>query len=91
MEPLKGDDSDSLITLNFSGAPLDQTLDLYADLTGRTVVKDPQVSATTITLRGKTKFTPREALLALESVYAINNVGLVALGEKMIKAVPFSS
>ncbi|MEM7393518.1 MAG: secretin N-terminal domain-containing protein, partial [Verrucomicrobiota bacterium] len=87
VDPLEDEDSEKLIELKFSGAPLDQILDLYSDLTGRTVIKDPQANAT-ITLRGKTKFTPRETLEALESVLSMNNVGLVALGDKFLKAVP---
>ena len=75
-----------LISLNFRDAPLDQILNFYSELTGRTMIKSPGINAT-ITIKGQTRLTQAEALLALESVLAMNNVVLVPMGKKFFKVV----
>jgi len=78
--------SEKLLNLNFRDAPLDQVLQFYADITGRTLIKSPGINAT-ITLRGQTRLTQTEALQAIESVLAMNNVTLVPMGAKFLKVV----
>jgi general secretion pathway protein D len=78
--------SEKLIQLSFREAPLDQILEFYSQLTGRTMLKSPGINAT-ITLKGQTKLTEDEALRALDAVMAMNNVALVPLGEKFYKVV----
>ena len=79
-------DDSKLILLNYRDAPLDQILNFYADLTGRTMIKAPGINAT-ITIKGQTRLTKTEVLLALESVLAMNNVVLVPMGKKFFKVV----
>ena len=79
-------DTDRLINLNFRDSPLDQVLTFYSDLTGRTMIKSPGISAT-ITLRGQTRMTEREALQAIESALAMHNVALVPMGERFLRVV----
>lgn len=78
--------SDKLISVNFRDAPLDQVLTFYSELVGRTLLKSPGINAT-ISLRGTTKLTAREALEAIESVLAMNNVALLPMGDKFLKVV----
>lgn len=77
---------DRLINLNFRDAPLDQILDFYSQLTGRTMIRSPGISAT-ITLRGQTRLTETEALQAIESALAMHNVALVPMGERFLRVV----
>ena len=79
-------DGERLISLNFRDAPLDTVLSFYSEITGRTLIKSPGINAT-ITLRGQTRLTEPEALEAIESVLAMNNVVLVPMGEKFLKVV----
>jgi len=79
-----------LISLNFRDAPLDQVLSFYAELTGRTMITAPGLNAT-ITLRGQTRLTEDEALMAIETVLAMHNIVLVPLGEKFFKVVQASA
>lgn len=80
------DAPERLINLNFRDSPLDQVLVFYSDLTGRTMIKAPGVNAT-ITLRGQTRMTEREALQAIESALAMHNVALVPMGERFLRVV----
>lgn len=77
---------EKLVSLNFRDAPLEQVLQFYSEITGRTLIKSPGINAT-ITLRGQTRLTQKEALQAIESVLAMNNVTLVPMGEKFLKVV----
>jgi general secretion pathway protein D len=77
---------EKLVSLNFRDAPLDQVLQFYSEITGRTLIKSPGINAT-ITLRGQTRLTQKEALQAIASVLAMNNVTLVPMGEKFLKVV----
>ena len=78
--------SEKLVSLNFRDAPLDQVLQFYSEITGRTLIKSPGINAT-VTLRGQTRLTQKEALQAIESVLVMNNVTLVPMGEKFLKVV----
>ena len=84
--PSSAGGGDKLVSLNFRDAPLDQVLQFYSEITGRTLIKSPGINAT-ITLRGQTRLTQKEALQAIESVLAMNNVTLVPMGEKFLKVV----
>lgn len=88
--PSVGRAPQKLISLNFRDAPLDQVLDFYGELTGRTMIKAPNVNAT-ITLRGQTRLTEEEALKAITSILAMNNISLVPMGEKFFKVVQIAS
>lgn len=81
-----GSGSEKLILLNFRDAPLDQILQFYSELTGRTMIKSPGINAT-ITLRGQTRLTVDECMVAIDAVLAMNNVALVPMGEKFFKVV----
>ena len=78
--------AERLVSLNFRDAPLDQVVTWYSEQVGRTLLKSPGINAT-ITLRGTTKLTTREALEAIESVLAMNNVALVPMGDRFLKVV----
>jgi general secretion pathway protein D len=72
---------------NFQGVEVSQVLDVYADLIGRTILRAglPQAS---IILRTQSPLTKSEAIQALQAVLALNNISVVNVGEKFIKALP---
>lgn len=78
------------VALKFNAAPIEQVLQFYSDLTGRTILPAPGINAT-ITLRSQTDLTIPEAIQALKTVLAMNNVGLVDTGPKFVKVVPIAS
>lgn len=83
--PPIGPDS-QLISLNFRDAPLEQVLDFYSELTGRTLIKMPDLAAT-ITLRSQGRLSKAEALQAIDSILVMHNVALVPMGEQFLKVV----
>jgi general secretion pathway protein D len=80
------------IYYNFPGVPIDQLLDIYADLVGRTLLRatagaSSVPATTTITLKTQTKLTRSEAIIALETILGMNGVTIVPIGEKFAKVV----
>ncbi|MFZ1074394.1 MAG: secretin N-terminal domain-containing protein [Verrucomicrobiia bacterium] len=72
---------------NFQGVDVNQVLDLYADLVGRTVLRAglPQAS---IVLHTQSLLTRTEAIQALQAVLALNGISLINVGDKFVKALP---
>jgi len=70
------------------GADLNQVLDYYAKLVGRTILRPANLQSPPILLRTETPLTRAEVVQALESVLAMNGVSLIPMGEKFAKAVP---
>lgn len=79
-----------MISLNFRDAPLDQVLDFYGQMTGRTMIKAPGLNAT-VTLRGQSRLTQKEALSAIESILSLQNVSLIPMGKKFYRVIQTSA
>jgi len=77
---------EKLLQLNFRDSPLDQVLDLIASLNGKTIIKSPGLNAT-ITLKSQTRLNVEESMQAIEAVLAMNNITLVPMGDKFLRAV----
>jgi len=73
--------------INFPEIELNTVLDVYAELVGRTVLH-AALPAVKISLKTQTALTKSEAIQAFDSVFAMNGVTLVNVGDKFVKAVP---
>jgi general secretion pathway protein D len=80
---------EQLISLSFEDAPLEQAVELYREWTGRTVIKQADLSAR-ITLKGR-QLTKDEAKQAIETVLSMQGVALVPMGDKFLKVVPIAN
>lgn len=74
--------------IKFSEADLNQVLDIYQELTGRTVVRAGAIPAAKITVKSQTALTRAEAKGLLETLLAMNQITMVNQGDKFVKAVP---
>jgi general secretion pathway protein D len=74
--------------IKFNEADLAQVLDIYQELTGRTILRPASLPQTKITIKTQTELTRREAILALDSILSLNQITMVPQGEKFVKAVP---
>jgi general secretion pathway protein D len=80
------------ITYDFIAVPINQLLDVYADLIGRTLLRataGPEAvpDTTSIMLKTQGKLTRSEAIVALETVLGMNGVTIVPIGDKFAKVV----
>lgn len=76
--------------LKFTEADLNQVLDIYQELSNRTIVRPGNLPNAKVTLRSQTRLTRREALQTLDTVLAANGITTIPLGTRHIKAVPMA-
>lgn len=79
------DSEDPNIQLAFSQTPLETVLELYGELTGKSIMMSPAVAQVNITFKSREKLTDREALVAIETMLSMNNVGILPFQEKFIR------
>ena len=72
---------------NFEGVDVNQVLEVYAQLVGRTLLR-AGLPAAQIILRTETPLTKTEAIQALQAVLALNGISLVNIGDKFVKVLP---
>lgn len=77
-------------TINFPATDLNQVLQIYSELVGRTVLRPTALPAPTITLKTQTPLTRREAIQAFDAVLALNGIATVNVGDKFVKVVPMA-
>jgi general secretion pathway protein D len=76
------------IHYDFQKMPLEQILDIYSALAGRTILEGAGLNLTLpITLRTQGDLTKSEAITALETVLAMNGVTFIPIGDKFAKVV----
>src|SRR5437899_2098883 len=74
--------------IKFNDADAVQVLDFYQLLTGRTVIRPTSLPLTKISIRTETALTRREAIQALDTILAMNQITMIPQGDKFVKAVP---
>lgn len=72
---------------NFPGMDMNQVLDIYAGLVGRTILRAGPIPGSFI-LHTQSPLTKHEAIEAFEAVFALNGVSIVNIGDKFMKVVP---
>ena len=74
-------------TINFQGVDVNQVLEIYAQLVGRTLLRAALPDAK-IVLKTQTPLTKSEAIQALQAVLALNNISVINIGDKFVKVLP---
>jgi len=85
-DPKPNADGEQVYNLNLKDAQLDVLLDRYSDLTGRTMIKAPGINGS-FTFKAQSKLTRGEMIQAMDSLLAMNNITLVALGNRFYRVV----
>ncbi len=74
--------------LNFQNTDLAQVLQIYQEISGRTVIRPATLPAPTISVRNQTPLTKVQTLQLLDTVLAQNGIVMVLAGDTAVKAVP---
>ncbi|MES2696846.1 MAG: secretin N-terminal domain-containing protein [Verrucomicrobiota bacterium] len=86
--PAPGDDE---VRLMLPDADIDTVITTLENLTGRIVLRPQQLQTTTYNIKIDKRIPKAEAILAIETVLALNNLGLSALGDRFLKLVNLQS
>jgi general secretion pathway protein D len=80
------ENEDKMMRWSGKDMPLEQVIELYASLTGKSIIMSQGMTAT-VTVQGSNMLSMREILLAIESALAMQNVMLVPMGENFLRVV----
>ena len=77
-------------SIEFNQTPLDLVIEVYQNLVGKTVLKDPGTPSPTITLKPKAgqALSDEDKIEAIEAVLEMNGVHFEPYGEKFVRALP---
>ena len=78
---------DELVQLKLPDADIDTVLSALEIYTGRIILRPQQLQTATYNLKIAKPIPKSEAILAIETVLALNNVGIAPLGDKFLKVV----
>jgi len=73
--------------LKFEQAELDQVLKIYAETSGRSIIRAGNLPDVKITFSNQTPLTPVEVLRALDTVLAAQGIATIPLGTQFLKVV----
>ena len=74
--------------IKFQDADLSQVLEIYQELTGRTVLKPSSLVGAKVSLRTQTELTRTEAIWVLDAALGLADVAMVPQGGKFVFALP---
>jgi type II secretory pathway component GspD/PulD (secretin) len=74
--------------LNLTNADLEQVLNLYQEVSSRTVIRGSHLQPVKISLRNQTPITRAETLQLLDTALAQNGITMVLMGDASVKALP---
>ena len=79
--------------LKFDNAPAELFLQIYSQVTHRTLLTSPDVPKVTMSLRStdEEEWTDEEYLQAIEQQLQLNGIGLIPVGERFVLVVPFKT
>jgi type II secretory pathway component GspD/PulD (secretin) len=74
--------------LKLADADLEQVLNLYQEVSARTVIRSPKLPPVKISLHNQTPLTRVETLQLLDTILVQNGITMVLAGDLSVKAVP---
>jgi general secretion pathway protein D len=75
-------------SVSLQGIAIDPFLDLYSEYSGRTVLRPYALPAPLLTLKAFGTLSRLEVIQAMDGVLALNQVTMIPVGDKFVKAVP---
>ena len=74
--------------IKFVSADLSQALEIYQELSGRTILRPSRLPWASLTVRSQREASRAEAIWMLDALLAINGVTMVPEGDKFVFALP---
>jgi len=89
--PTAAKPEDELVQIKLPDADIDTVLSALEIYTGRTILRPAALPTATYNLRFTKPMPKSEAILAIETVLALNGVGVAPMGERFLKVVALQS
>jgi hypothetical protein len=86
--PATGEKVTPAQNIKFEQAELGQVLNLYAETSGRSIIRSGNVPDVKVTFSNQTPMTSVEVLQALDTVLAAQGIAMIFLGTQYVKVVP---
>ena len=80
---------EATVQLSFRKAPLATVLDLYGELTEKTILLDPDVPEAEFTLKTR-RITETEAVLAIETLLHMHGIATLPYQDEFVRVVPLA-
>lgn len=75
--------------LQINNMPLEQFFEIYSMISGRTILRPFALSTVQgVTLKAQNELTVKEAVYAMDAVLALNQIAMIPVNGKFVKAVP---
>jgi len=78
------------VTLSFSKAPIDMVLDIFSDLSGRTIIAHPSLPRVFLELKPKGPMSEIGTMEAIQALLAAKGIGIEPLGNKFVRVLPLA-
>jgi TPR repeat protein len=78
------------VTLSFSKAPIDMVLDVFSDLSGRTIIANYHVRQGFLDFKPKGPMSEIGTLEAIQALLAAKGIGIEPLGNKFVRVLPLA-
>ncbi len=85
--PAAGSETFPAGLMKFINADLSQLLDIYQELSGRTVLRSSKLSSAKVSFRTQTELNRAEAVWLMDAVLALADVAMIPQGEKFVFAL----
>jgi general secretion pathway protein D len=86
-DPSATNDPNELVTVEMNDMDMQSVIELYQSFSGKTVLRPANLNFPKLTIHPPGPLTRKEALEALDSILALNQISMVPQGDKFVKAL----
>lgn len=77
------------IALQFPNTPIREVLEVYQQLTGKRIIRDPKIEQATVSIETSGELTKADAIIFMEKSLLLAGYAVVPSGENMVKVLAF--
>jgi|GEM_PF-4469912 len=76
------------VSLQFNQTPLETVLDLYGELTGKSVLVNPKIAAQQINFKSRNPLAAKEAIIAIETLLVMHGLMPIPFRDDFVRIEP---
>ncbi|CAN5766055.1 N/A [soil metagenome] len=79
------------IALQFPNTPIREVLEVYQQLTGKRIIRDPKIEQATVSIETSGELTKADAIIFMEKSLLLAGYAVVPSGENMVKVLAYEA